>query len=549
MTVQGDRIAVLLVDDDEVDRAAVQRALRSAGLPAQVTEAIDFAGAREALLGNSHIDVALLDFQLPGGDGLEILREVRQKNVDTPIIMLTGAGDEALAVELMKAGAADYLPKGTLTPGRLTQSIRQALRLRDADRRTRDARRMLQRQAEQLQRLAEASVGIHGSQTLDEALDHISQTARELIGANVAVAQLDGGAGRTAVERRALSRKYRPYSGMPIDEADLRWAALVRESRKSVRFNQTELEANPAWTAACSRRFEGVTVRGLLAAPLVGSDGKALGTLQLTDREEGDFDASDEAILVQLAQTASVALENARLYRAAQDATATRDDVLAIVSHDLRNPLNLVGMSASMLRNTLSEGPDGAPPGALPLVQRIERNVTRMNRLIEDLLDASRVDSGKLPVTLKPERAGTLIVDAVESALPLAESQGTRVETGAVDPSLLVQADRDRVLQLLSNLVGNALKFVPRDGGTIRLSVAAEGPRICFSVNDNGPGIPSEHLDHLFERYWKGSAARDGGAGLGLFIAKGIVDAHGGEIRVKSAPGKGTTVSFCLRRA
>ncbi len=549
MTVQGDRLAVLLVDDDEVDRAAVQRALRSAGLPAQVTEAIDFAGAREALLGNSRIDVALLDFQLPGGDGLEILQEVRHQNVDTPIIMLTGAGDEALAVELMKAGAADYLPKGTLTPGRLTQSIRQALRLRDADRRTRDARRMLQRQAEQLQRLAEASVGIHGAQTLDEALDHISQTARELIGANVAVAQLDGGAGRTAVERRALSRKYRPYSGMPIDEADLRWAALVRESRKSVRFNQTELEANPAWTAACSRRFEGVTVRGLLAAPLVGSDGKALGTLQLTDREEGDFDASDEAILVQLAQTASVALENGRLYRAAQDATTTRDDVLAIVSHDLRNPLNVVAMSASMLRNTLSEGPDGAPPGALPLVQRIEQNVTRMNRLIEDLLDASRVDSGKLPVTLKPERAGTLIVDAVESALPLAESQGTRVETGAVDPSLVVQADRDRVLQLLSNLMGNALKFVPRDGGTIRLSVAAEGARICFSVTDNGPGIPSEHLDHLFERYWKGSAARDGGAGLGLFIAKGIVDAHGGEIRVKSAPGKGTTVGFCLPRA
>ena len=549
MTVQGESIAVLLVDDDEVDRTAVLRALRSAGLPAQVTEAIDFASAREALLRGSCIDVALLDFQLPGGDGLEILREVRQKNVDTPIIMLTGAGDEALAVELMKAGAADYLPKGTLTPGRLTQSIRQALRLRDADRRTRDARRMLQRQAEQLQRLAEASVGIHGAQTLDEAMDHISQTARELIGAHVAVAQLDGGAGRTAVERRALSRKYRPHSGMPIDEADLRWAALVRESRKSVRFSQTELEANPAWTAACSRRFEGVTVRGLLAAPLVGSDGKALGTLQLTDREEGDFDASDEAILVQLAQTASVALENARLYRAAQDATATRDDVLAIVSHDLRNPLNLVGMSASMLRNTLSEGPDGAPPGALPLVQRIERNVTRMNRLIEDLLDASRVDSGKLPVTLKPERAGTLIVDAVESALPLAESQGTRVVTGAVDPSLLVQADRDRVLQVLSNLVGNALKFVPRDGGTIRLSVATEGPRICFSVDDNGPGIPSEHLDHLFERYWKGSAARDGGAGLGLFIAKGIVDAHGGEIRVKSAPGKGTTVSFCLRRA
>jgi signal transduction histidine kinase len=549
MSVQSNRIALLVVDDDEVDRAAVRRALRSGGVAAEVTEASDFASAKKALLAGTKLDVVLLDFHLPGGDGLEILQEAHQKGIDTPIIVLTGAGDEALAVELMKAGAADYLPKNLVTPERLAQSVRQVLRLRDSDRRTRDARSALERQAGQLQRLADASIGIHGAQTLDEALDFISRTARELIGANVAVAQLDGVEGRGAVERRALSQKYRPYSGAALDEADLRFATLVQESRKSVRFSQVDLEADPAWTAACARRFQGVSVRGLLAAPLVGREGKPVGSLQLTDRMEGDFDASDEAILVQLAQTASVALENARLYRAAQQATSTRDDVLAIVSHDLRNPLNVVGMSAAMLRSTVAETP-AAPPrgGVLALVERIERNVARMNRLIEDLLDASQVDSGKLSVRLQPERASALLTDAVESALPLAESQGTRLETGALDAALVVKADRDRILQLLSNLVGNALKFVPREGGRIRLSVAADGARACFSITDNGPGIPADHLEHLFERYWRGSASRRDGAGLGLFIAKGIVDAHRGEIRVESEPGKGTTVRFWLLR-
>jgi FixJ family two-component response regulator len=335
-------ISILLVDDDEVDRAAVRRALSRGDVEASFTEATDFTSARSALLHGKDFDVVLLDFGLPGGDGLALLQEARNNGMDTPVIVLTGQGDEALAVELMKAGAADYLQKGLLTTERLAQSVRQVLRLRDSDRRAMEARRAVERQAAQLQRLADASIGIHGAQSLEAAMEFISRTARELIGAHVAVAQVDGVDGRREIERRSLSEKYGAVASAPgPDDATCRWGTLVRETRKSLRLTDTELGADHFWTGSCAKRFEGVSVRGLLAAPLVGQDGKPLGSLQLTDRLEGDFDAGDEAMLVQLAQTASVALENVRLYREAQDAASARDDVLAIVSHDLRNPLNV----------------------------------------------------------------------------------------------------------------------------------------------------------------------------------------------------------------
>ena len=266
MTAAG-QLRVLLVDDDEVDRSAVRRALRRGGIEADITEATDFASARSALLGSGEFDVVLLDFGLPGGDGLELLREARSGGMDTPVIVLTGQGDEALAVQLMKAGASDYLAKGLLTTERLAQSVRQVLRLRDADRRAHEAHRAIERQAEQLQRLANASVGIHGAQSLDAALDFISRTARELIGANVAVAQMDGVDGDGAVERRSLSEKYTGLAPAPVDANDLRWATLVQETRKSLRFTNDELESEQrlegfvrqtlqrprcAWPACCA---------------------------------------------------------------------------------------------------------------------------------------------------------------------------------------------------------------------------------------------------------------------------------------------------------
>ena len=541
----GTRVTLLLVDDDEVDRAAVRRALQKGGVTADVSEAVDFASARTSLR-DGRPDLVLLDFRLPGGDGLELLREARQDGLDSAVIVLTGQGDEALAVELMKAGASDYLPKNLLTADRLAQSVRHVLRLREADRRARQAHDALERQARQLQLLAQASVGIHAAQSLEDKLEFVSQTARELIGAHVAMVRLDSADGERAVERRSVSEKYAGRLPAAGEGEALGWSDIAPQGRTSLRLGEGELDGDPTLQAAFRRHLPGISFRGALAAALLGRDGAPVGSLQLTDRLGGDFDAGDEAMLLQLAQTASVALENARLYQAAQEATSARDDLLAIVSHDLRNPLNVVGMSAGMLRSALSEPPGPAPSPSMTLVQRIERNVARMNRLIEDLLDASQLDAGKLSMRPQPVRAALLVSEAVETATPLAELQAIRLAPGPVDPRLVVRADRERILQVLANLVGNALKFAPREQGEVVVSATGDGARASFSVSDNGPGIPEADRAHLFERYWKGRTSGREGAGLGLFIARAIVDAHGGEIQVESRAGSGTTFRFWL---
>ncbi len=226
--------------------------------------------------------------------------------------------------------------------------------------------------------------------------------------------------------------------------------------------------------------------------------------------------------------------------RALAAANRARDDVQAIVSHDLRNPLNTVAMTASLLRSHLQAGAED-----MPLIERIERAVARMNRLIQDLLDASRIDAGKMAVAQRAEPGGSLLDEAMENAAALAEAKGCAVLRGEVDDALVVSADRDRVLQLFSNLIGNALKFTPQ-GGTITLSLRRAGRFAELAVNDTGKGIEPKHLPHLFDRYWKESEASRDGAGLGLFIAKGIVEAHGGTIDVTSEVGRGTSVRFTL---
>src|SRR5580700_11217933 len=205
-------------------------------------------------------------------------------------------------------------------------------------------------------------------------------------------------------------------------------------------------------------------------------DGTPLGTLTVADPAEGSFRPNDEAVLRQLAQTAAIALEKARLVKVAQDAARMRDEVLAIVSHDLRSPLNTIAMSAGLLRETVGEA-------ELGLVERIERGVKRMNRMIADLLDASCIDEGKLAVVARPESASTIVREAVDNAEPIAGIKGCRVVCGAVDETTILRADRQRMLQVLSNVVGNAIRFSPA-GGDIVVTVERTGAFAWFSVTD-----------------------------------------------------------------
>jgi signal transduction histidine kinase len=175
----------------------------------------------------------------------------------------------------------------------------------------------------------------------------------------------------------------------------------------------------------------------------------------------------------------------------------------------------------------------------------IQRSATRANRLIQDLLDVARIQAGGLAVDPVAVDVRSLVNEAMEAATPLANAAQIRVSADTTSELPSVASDRERVLQVFANLIGNAIKFTPR-GGEIRILSSLENGEVRFTVADTGPGIPAEHLDHVFDRYWQAKSTAKLGAGLGLSIAKGIVEAHGGRIWVESSPGSGAEFNFTL---
>ncbi|UQA58825.1 ATP-binding protein [Polyangium aurulentum] len=252
------------------------------------------------------------------------------------------------------------------------------------------------------------------------------------------------------------------------------------------------------------------------------------------------FTPDDVTFAADLAWRAASAIENASLYAEAQRASRVREEILAIVSHDLRNPLTSILTGAGMLLRDVSAG-----RAVLKRAEMIQRAAQRMNNLIEDLLDFARIQSGQLkvePTIVEPEALLQETVDAFEE---IARERSVILQFDAADPMPRVHCDPKRVLQVLSNLVGNAVKLVPA-AGSVALRARRAGEQVVLSVIDSGPGIPAEDLPHVFDRYWRGKNTKYKGSGLGLSIAKAIVEAHGGRIWAESEVGVGSTFSFSL---
>jgi len=277
-------------------------------------------------------------------------------------------------------------------------------------------------------------------------------------------------------------------------------------------------------------------MHSLFITPLVARD-RVVGAITFSVGATRQFDDDLKQLAEEISERIALGLDNARLYNAAQRAIRGRDELLAVVSHDLRNPLNLVGLALQMVE----QDPE-ALPSALPSAKR---GIDRMQRLIEDLLDVARIDSGTLSVELRPTSLATILDEAFEHHRTLAHDKKITLVRDYDKRLGGVLADRHRIAQALSNLVGNALKFTPA-GGSIRIGGEWHGDRAAVWVADTGPGIPPEHLPHVFDRFWQPSRGRDG-VGLGLAIVKGIVDAHGGAVEVHSVPGAGTTFKIALK--
>jgi signal transduction histidine kinase len=259
------------------------------------------------------------------------------------------------------------------------------------------------------------------------------------------------------------------------------------------------------------------------------------------------------ALLFSILLARTVIRELARLYegeeaaaRRAKEALAARDELLAIIAHDLRSPLSAILMKAALLRKKAE--PIASSPELRKRVESIEATARRMESLIKSLLDAATIEAGHLSMT--PERcdAGDLLHATHDMLEPLATEKAIHVEVREPTVPSAVWADRERVLQVLSNLVTNAIKFVP-EGGAIVVEAAPAQAEIQFSVSDTGPGIPAEQRAHVFERFWKADKGGSRGAGLGLYIARGIVAASGGRMWFESRINEGTTFFFRMPSA
>jgi signal transduction histidine kinase len=225
-------------------------------------------------------------------------------------------------------------------------------------------------------------------------------------------------------------------------------------------------------------------------------------------------------------------------------ALTSREDIMAMVSHDLRSLLGGIALCAELLKlgNSTNEG---SAASVDKYAGQIQRFTARMNRLVGDLMDVASIEAGKLGLTRAPRNPALLLRDAMDAFEPATSAMGITFTSDSSVSGCVSELDHERILQVLTNLVGNALKFTPR-GGTISIKLERRGDDVCFAVADTGTGIAPDVMAHVFDRYYQSSAGDRRGLGLGLFIAKSIVEGHGGKIWVESEPGTGSTFYFTL---
>lgn len=271
--------------------------------------------------------------------------------------------------------------------------------------------------------------------------------------------------------------------------------------------------------------------------------GRAIGAITFVSAESGrEYSEADLRFAGQLASRASLAVDNARAYERANEASRLKDEFLATLSHELRTPLNAVLGYARMMR-TQALGPDKAPM----VWDVVERNATSLKQIVEDVLDVSRIVAGRLRVNVEPVDLPGILREAITTVTPAAEAKGVRIETVIEPLTVPVSGDASRLLQIVWNLLSNAIKFTPR-GGRVQVRLARVSSHVAITVSDTGRGIAPDFLPHVFERFRQADATfsrEHGGLGLGLAIAKQLAELHGGTITATSG-GVGTGATFTV---
>jgi PAS domain S-box-containing protein len=391
--------------------------------------------------------------------------------------------------------------------------------------------------------VANASKSMNAGLTMDSIAGILTEEARSILGAHQAVTSLaTAGNGTQAINVISASDKYPGYRACSEKPGGADIDTGTHPTHRSIRMTQQELEAHPAWKEFEKHAQDHPPARGRLAAPLIGYGGKKLGSVQLMDKIQGEFTREDEAILVQLAAIASAGIENARLYEQVWEQDRRKDEFLATLAHELRNPLAPIRTGLAVLK--LAPSIDAAVKSR----EIMERQVQHMVHLIDDLLDISRITRGK--VQLKKERIDirTLLDTALEVSRSLIEESGHVLFVSIPEEALLLDADPTRMAQVVSNLLNNAAKYTPH-GGKIELSAERDRNHVTIRVRDNGVGLAPEALPKVFELFSQVGKTLDrsqGGLGIGLALVKRLVEMHGGQVTAESQ-GLGQGSTFTVR--
>jgi signal transduction histidine kinase/DNA-binding response OmpR family regulator len=539
-----DDINVLVVDDLPDKRLALTVALEPLGVG--IMSADSGLDALRHLLVRDFAAV-LLDVNMPDMDGFETAALIRRRarSEHTPIIFVTGYGDEMQAITGYSLGAVDYIlspvvPEVLRTKVgvfvelyRKTQQVKKQAEQQVALAREQAARAAAEEATVRFRFLADATTTLVRSLDIEATLHSLLKLAVPRLAdwAAVTLAADDGRPGHTEV----AGLPDPPHGGARLADWHRPLADAVGRALSGQRLEHIpELPSDPRGHALA---------RAAAIVPLVAR-GRTLGMLALAFGPSGrSFDAGDLALAEDLAGRAAVAIDNARLYRDIQEADRRKDEFLAMLAHELRNPLAPIRNAVGILRQ-----PSADPAAQLWSREVIDRQVQQVVRLVDDLLDVSRITRGKITIQPILVDAIAIVAGAVETSGPLIAARRHNLTTELPSDALWVNADPTRLAQVLANLLNNAAKYTP-EGGSIHVAASREDGEVVFRVIDSGVGIPRGMLRSVFEPFTQLDRTLDrsqGGLGIGLTLVKRLVELHGGRAEAHSA-GPGAGSEFVVR--
>lgn len=548
-------VRVLLVTDDE--HAYKRLCARFEALGKYYS--LDWVAGTEFLSSppsqSSH-EVYLLAQSENPNDLLKLVRAACKQGLKSPTILFKSPADGEVLSQVMAAGAGDCLEDASLDPQSLKRALDYAFLRTQFQReleshvqeRTAElvsAENTARRCSEQLLEVSRLSAHLSSVRDIPSVLRDATDAIRRIIGAHVA---------RSALS--LSSEEYQPINSVSLSESYVEdpdavnrvgteaLDTLVARSRHVIRLSQAEVDSLPRGLCASPNMDNGMSFRGWLAAPIVTHEGQYIGQVQLTDKISGEFTETDEAVLVQWTQVAATAIDNVQLYEGMYDRDRRKDEFLAMLAHELRNPLAPIRNAVQILEFAKTD------EHTVEMArQLISRQVTHLVRLVDDLLDVSRITRGKINLIKVPVDVAEIVEVAVESCRPLFQDRKHSLQVDLPNEPVRVRADLTRLAQVLLNLLNNAAKYTD-EGGQIRLTVQKEENSVLIQVADNGIGISPEMLPTIFDLFTqvdRSLARSEGGLGLGLTLVRRLTEMHGGWVEASSAgPGQGSTFTLHL---